>query len=173
MSLWPLQSEVDLFYGNPRGRSGAVVSATWYAANIVMVKPPFSMHMTKTVTRFPIHKKCAEATRTWLDAVWANAGRKQSVIDDWGMSVFSGSYSFRPMRGSHHLSMHSYGCAMDFDAPRNALHDSTPHLATLRNEVIQPFLKLGGVWGGDWNGNGECTDEHRTDGMHFQFARIT
>ena len=147
MSPWPRQADADFFYGNPRGRSGADVNLSWYKTNIVLVKPPFSMRMIKSVTHFPMHRKCAEATSAWLDAVWANAGRDQRVIDDWGMSLFSGSYSFRPMRGSLHLSMHAYGCAMDFDAPHNALFDSTPRFAKLRKEVVEPFLKLGGVWG--------------------------
>lgn len=76
------------------------------------------------------------------------------------------------MRGLQRLSMHAYGCAMDFDAPRNGFHDVTPHFASLRQEVVEPFLKLGGVWGGDWNGNGTSADERRADGMHFQFARL-
>ena len=172
MTIWPLQSEADAFYGNPRGRSPAIVNQGWYRANITMIHAPFAMHMTGPVLRVPIHIKCADATMIWLGEVWNNAGRDQRVIDQWGMSVFSGSYCYRTMRGLHHLSMHAYGCAMDFDAPRNALHNSQPHFASLRSEVIEPFLKLGGVWGGDWNGNGSSLDERRADGMHFQFARL-
>jgi D-alanyl-D-alanine carboxypeptidase len=168
----PLQSQCDTFYGNPRGAGGAVASRKWERANLVMIEPPFKMHMVGPVKRFPIHAKCAEATRAWLDQVWKNAGRDQRVIDAWGMSVFSGSYVFRTMRGLQHLSMHAYGCAMDFDAPRNGLHDVTPHFADISAQVVAPFLKLTGVWGGDWNGNGSSADERRCDGMHFQFARV-
>jgi hypothetical protein len=172
MNPWPTQATADAFYGNPRGPRIATPSTAWYREHIIMIKPPFLMRMIKPVKSFPIHVRCAEATRAWLDQVWKNAGRKQGVIDHWGMSVFSGSYCYRPMRGLQNLSMHAYGCAMDFDAPRNALHDQTPHFATLREQVIEPFLKLGGVWGGDWNGNGSSADERRADGMHFQFARL-
>lgn len=172
MSNWPKQSECDTFYGNPRGRGGAVVSPKWYAENMATVVPPFIMKMDKPITRFLVHKKCSEAARTWLEQVWKNAGRDQRLIDRWGMSIFSGSYCFRTMRGLQSLSMHAYGCALDFDAPRNGLHDQTPHFATLRQEVVEPFIKLGGVWGGDWNGNGSSADERRADGMHFQFARM-
>jgi hypothetical protein len=172
MLLWPAQSVADRFYGNPRGRNISVVSTAWYRANIVMVKPPFAMNMIKPVPHFAIHTKCSEATRAWLDQVWKNAGRDQRVINDWGMNVFSGSYCYRTMRGLQHLSMHAYGCALDFDAPRNALHNHDPHFVTLRKEVVEPFLKLGGVWGGDWSGDGSSADERRADGMHFQFARM-
>ncbi|MDE2444786.1 MAG: M15 family metallopeptidase [Alphaproteobacteria bacterium] len=172
MSLWPTQAGADAFYGSPRSVNSSTVNMNWYRANITFVQPPFFMRMVGPVKRFPIHVKCAEATLAWLDQVWRNAGRDQRVIDNWGMSVFSGSYCYRTMRGLQHLSMHAYGCAMDFDAPRNSLHDTTPHFATLRQQVVEPFLKLGGVWGGDWNGNGESADERRADGMHFQFARL-
>lgn len=168
---WPKQSACNTFYGNPRGKGGAIVSATWYAKNIVMVKPPFAMAMGDTkITRFPMHKKCAEATLEWLNQVWANAGRDQKTIAKWGMDVFSGSFNYRVMRGGSNLSMHSWGVAIDFDAPRNGLADRTPELAKYREQIITPFLKMGGVWGGDWNGNGSTADERRCDGMHFQWA---
>ena len=172
MTNWPKQSEADAFYGNPRRHGAATVAQDWYRSNIVMISAPFAMRMIKPVLKFPVHKKCAEATRSWLDDVWKNAGRDQRVIDDWGMNVFSGSYCFRTMRGLQRLSMHAYGCALDFDAPRNSLHDRTPHFVMLRHEVVEPFLKLGGVWGGDWNGDGSTADERRADGMHFQFAHM-
>ena len=172
MTNWPKQSEADAFYGSPRRHGAAVASQDWYRANIIQIAPPFFMRMIKPVMKFPIHRACSAATMEWLDQVWENAGRDQRVIDQWGMSVFSGSYCFRTMRGLQHLSMHAYGCAMDFDAPRNAFHDQTPHFATLRQQVVEPFLKLGGVWGGDWNGDGSSDDERRADGMHFQFARM-
>jgi D-alanyl-D-alanine carboxypeptidase len=172
MNPWPIQSEADIFYGNPRSREVSVMNPDWYQSNITMIIPPFNMRMVRPVRSFPIHIRCAEATREWLDEIWKNAGRDQHVIDEWGLSTFSGSFCYRPMRGLQRLSMHAYGCAIDFDAPRNAFHDRTPHFATLRREVVDPFLRLGGVWGGDWNGNGSSSDERRADGMHFQFARL-
>jgi hypothetical protein len=172
MTSWPKQSGVDAFYGNPRGRGGVVVNPAWYHTNIIFIKPPFSMAMEAPIRNIPVHIRCAGAFDEWLRLVWENAERKQKVINDWGMNVFSGAYCFRPMRGLNRLSMHAYGCAMDFDAPRNGLHNKSPHFASLREEVVDPFIKLGGVWGGDWNGNGQTVDEPRADGMHFQFAQI-
>ncbi len=169
---WPTQSACDAFYGNPRGKSGKA-NAQWVAQNLIEIKPPFAMHMDQQpIPKFPIHRKCADAFKAWLDQVWANAGHDQTVISKWGMDVFSGSFNFRPMRGSSHLSMHAYGCAIDIDAARNGFHSVTPHFGSLRQEVVKPFLDLGGVWGGDWNGNGSSADERRADGMHFQFAHL-
>ena len=169
---WPTQSACDSFYGNPRLPNGKL-DPHWFAENIITIVAPFAMQMDKAaISHIQVHRKCAEAFSAWLGTVWANGGRDQAVMAQWGMDVFSGSFNFRPMRGSSHLSMHAYGCAIDIDAPRNAFHSITPHFATLREQVVKPFLDLGGVWGGDWNGNGSSVDERRADGMHFQFARM-
>lgn len=169
-SRWPLQRDCDAFYGNPR--AGAVVSQKWYRENIIMVVPPFRMAMGAIpIKRFPFHRKCADALRVALDDIWERAGRDQRVIDQWGMSVFSGTFNYRPMRGGSALSMHAYACAADFDAPRNALGDRTPHFANVP-QVLAAFRSVGAIWGGDWNGNGDTLDERRCDGMHWQFARL-
>jgi hypothetical protein len=100
MPTWPLQRECDTFYGNPRGAGGAQVSKAWYAQNITTIVPPFRMAMgTIKITKIPVHKKCAAALLSALNKVWVAAGMDQAVIDRWGMSVFSGSFNYRPMRG--------------------------------------------------------------------------
>ncbi len=165
MPTWPLQSECDAYYGNPRGPGGAVVSQSWFAANMVSIIPPFAMHMGgHTISHLPVHKQCSKAFQTWLQTVWGNAGQDPAKIAAWGMDVFSGSFCYRVMRTSNHLSMHSYGCAIDMDAPRNPQGSLSGHFATLKKEVVQPFLDLGGTWGGDWKTG--------TDAMHFQFAKV-
>lgn len=170
-SAWPRQSQCDAFYGNPRGRAGSESDLAWEARNLVYLTAPWRQFMGATeIRRIRVHRRCAEAFSTWLNAVWENADYSQKTIDLWGMSVYSGAFAYRPMRGLSALSMHAYGCAVDFDAPRNGLHDQTPNFAKYRDEIVTPFLKLGGIWGGDWNGNGSSLDEQRCDGMHFQFA---
>lgn len=168
---WPKQSECDRFYGNPRGKMGQA-SVKWESESLTLIQPPFPVYFLGKPARPRVHKKCAGAFMEWFEAVWANAGKDKKVIHDWGMDVYSGAYLFRPMRGGSALSMHAYGCAMDLDAPRNGMFDKTPHFATVRAQVVDPFLKLGGVWGGDWDGDRDSADERRADGMHFQFARV-
>jgi len=168
---WPLQSECDAFYGNPRGMNG-LASGRWESNNLVLLPAPFNIYFLGKKAKLRVHKKCSDAFAMWLEAVWKNAGKDQKVIDSWGMSNFAGAYNFRPMRGGRALSMHSYGCAADFDAPRNGQYDRTPHFAALRQQVVEPFLALGGVWGGDWDGDKDSLDERSADGMHFQFARL-
>jgi hypothetical protein len=171
MSAWPKQSQCDSFYGNPRGVNGRA-SAKWEGASLTLIQPPFKIYFLGKPAKMRVHRKCADGFMAWLEAVWANAGKDAKIIKAWGMDNYAGAYNFRAMRGGRALSMHSYGCAVDFDAPRNGQYDRTPHFATLREQVVAPFLKIGGVWGGDWNGNGDSLDERACDGMHFQFARL-
>lgn len=164
MTSWPLQSQSDAFYGNPRGRNGQA-SSSWESANLTLITPPFQMFFLAKPARPRVHKKCADAFMAWFETVWKNAGRDKRVIRDWGMDDYAGAYNFRRMRNGAALSMHAYGCAIDLDADRNGMGDATPHFATLREQVVKPFLDLGGTWGGDWSGR-------NADGMHFQFARV-
>lgn len=164
-AAWPKQVDAIKFYGNPSSFGGAQASRPWENANLTHVKPPFEMHMGKIkITQIPVHYKCADALMAWLNKVWENADKNPDHIHLWGMDVFSGSFNYRPMRGINQLSMHAFGCAFDFDAPRNALGSHNPHLGLFHKEVVQPFLDLGGTWGGTWS---------RPDGMHFQFANVS
>ena len=135
---WPLQSQCDSYYGNPRGRNGNA-SAQWEKANLTRISPPFKMYFAgKPVTSISINKKCADSLYRVFDAIWAAAGKDQKTIDNWGVSVFSGSYNYRVMRGGAVLSMHAYGCAIDLDAPRNFFHDQDPHFAHVP-QVVKAF----------------------------------
>lgn len=161
MPTWPTQGECDSFYGNPRGRDGAA-SSWWEKENLVRISLPFAMTFGgKPVSGIRIHQKCAESLGRVLQAIWTASGHNQAVIEQWGMDKFGGSYSFRLMRGINRLSMHAYGCAVDFDVERNGLGDATPHFANCPL-VLDAFAQEGWVWGGRWS---------RPDGMHWQAAR--
>ena len=161
---WPLQSQCDAFYGNPRGRNGGA-SAQWEKGNLTRISPPFKMQFAgKPITSIAINKKCADSLSRIFDVIWLASGKNQKIIDDWGVSVFSGSYNYRVMRGGNVLSMHAYGCAIDLDAPRNWFHDQDPHFAKVP-QVLKAFEDEGWTWGGSWSGRSK-------DGMHFQAARV-
>lgn len=153
---WPLQSDTDQFYGNPRG-AGGHSSPAWEAANLTRVSPPFKMfYAGKPVQSVKIHRKCAESLGRVFAAIWEAAKHDQATIDRWGVSIFGGSYNFRLMRGSSHLSMHSYGCALDLAPERFPMgrHDQT-----FVPQVIQAFANEG------W-------ENLPNDRMHFQAARV-
>lgn len=156
---WPLQRNCAKFYGDPRGKDGKA-SAQWERENLALVPTPWELRFQgKRVSGIRVHKKCAESLSRVLTAIWNRVGRSQEEIDRIGMSIFGGSYVFRTMRGGKSLSMHSYGCAVDFDPARNALGNKAPAMHRL---VVEEFEREGWEWGGHWK---------RPDGMHFQAAR--
>lgn len=162
-SKWPLQRDADAFFGNPRGKNGNV-SPLWYERNMTRVIPPWKLYyagqpVTKGVS---IHKKAADSLANVFKRIWDASGRSQAQIDAWGMSDFSGSFNYRPKRGSRSLSMHAYGAAVDFDADRNGFGDRTPAFAAAK-PVLDAFAAEGWVWGGTWS---------KPDGMHWQAARV-
>ena len=157
MDRWPLQSQCDSFYGNPR--AGAV----WQSANLVHVTCPWKMHIEHTpVAAITIHRKCAESLAGVLDAIWTAVGKAQTEIVRLRYDLFDGSFNYRPMRGSQRLSMHAYGCAIDWDAEDNAFH-STRHLFRGDSLLVVKFREAGWVWGGEWS---------PPDAMHVQAARV-
>jgi hypothetical protein len=166
MNTWPMQSECDKFYGNPRSVNDPTrPSLVWEQENLVGVAPPFKVtYAGQRVSMMRMHKKCAESLVRVLSSIWIAAGKDQAVIDRWGMSIYAGAYTYRLMRRSNRLSMHAYGCAIDFDPERNGLGDLTPNFANCTH-VVEAFENEGWTWGGRWGGRGR-------DGMHFQAARV-
>jgi hypothetical protein len=157
---WPKPDELIGFYGDPRGKTGGA-SMTWESKNLVYVTPPWKLFTSwdgKPVTRFRIHKACAESLVRIFTGLWNFYGRQQELINRVGLSSFGGAYVFRTMRGSNKLSMHAYGCAVDFDPARNKLGAKFPAFGQEGNTVAA-FESEGWTWGGHWK---------RPDGMHFE-----
>lgn len=160
---WPLQSQCDSFYGNPRG-SGAY-NSSWARSNLTHVHCPWPLHMGEIpVPSIVIHRKCAASLERALAKVWSEVGKSESSIRELRYDVFSGSFAYRAKRGASSLSMHAYGAAIDWDAPDNQMH-SARHLFAEDSPLIRAFKAEGWVWGGDWSGPG-------VDAMHVQAARV-
>ncbi|MBX9619535.1 MAG: M15 family metallopeptidase [Hyphomicrobiales bacterium] len=168
MSNWPQQSEAAGFYGsNIRISKGAAgPDPKWERDNLVTVPLPWravaSWDHGLKIRSIRIHKRCAESLTRVLDAVWTAFDKNQKAIEIAGMHLIGGGYVWRAMRGSSRLSMHAYGCAVDFDPDRNGLGDPTP---AMDKRVVEAFKAEGWNWGGDWS-------PQRRDGMHFQAAVV-
>lgn len=161
--MWPIERECDAFYGNPRGRNGQANPA-WVAANIINVQVPFPLFYAGTrVTTVTSHRLCADALRTVLRTAWDKIGRDAAKLHALHMDVYSGGFNYRPKRTSHDLSMHSYGCAWDWDAPNNRLGQRNAFF-TADHPLIASFLEQGATWGG--------TFRQPADFMHVQFSRV-
>ena len=161
--IWPLQRDCVVFYGNPN-------ASTFEAQHLVFVNPPFDMSYRdgqheSAVKKITINRACSASLARVLSAVWSGCAHSQAEIDRLGISDFSGSYNNRTIRGSHFLSMHAFGAAIDFCAGRNALtYDKTGGYFKPDHPLVKAFKAEGWIWGGDWQG--------RRDPMHFQAARV-
>jgi len=182
LTTWPTQAGCDEYYGDPRGGEG--VNRHWEAANLVYAECPFTLwyelHPGKhvRVPRVYVHAKVKDSLERVFASVWAayehmhkatypehegDALRQgaQELLDAHGVSNFSGSFNYRIMRGGSHLSMHSYGCALDFDAEHNPF--GYPGRFKASSPLVMAFETEGWTWGGRW---------HKPDPMHFQAARV-
>jgi len=160
MNTWPKQSECLSFYGNPR-------DPKFESHDLVSVPFPWLAVTSWSGERVKgalVHKKCAASLERIFALLWLAAKQSQDTINEWGLNKFGGGYVFRQMRGGKSLSMHSYGCAVDFDPARNAMGDDTPHLKDCPL-VLAAFKAEGWTWGGNWKGRS-------VDAMHFQAATI-
>jgi len=73
--------------------------------------------------------------------------------------TYSGCYNPRFIAGTHSLSNHAFGLAIDIDASTNGRGTA----GTMDRGIVRIFQKWGFTWGGTW---------HYTDPMHFELNRI-
>lgn len=140
----------------------------WQSENLVMVDLPWKAYAAWdddiNIRGLQVHRLAAPSLERALDAIWAQSGQNQQEIDRVGLSAIGGGYNWRENRNGPGLSVHAYGCAVDFDPVRNALGHDEPHLGQPENRyVVEAFNSEGWMWGGHWR---------NPDGMHFQIARL-
>src|SRR5512143_2439018 len=152
MPRWPHDDSESLiaFYGDPRKSS--------FTNNLVLVKPPWQMtYEGRPIKGVQIHRKCAASLKEVFDDIWNAVGENPKKLPS-GAVKFSGSYNFRPVRGSSRLSCHAFGAAIDLDAEENPMN-SRGDVGTMSDIVIDAFKAQGWYWGGDF--------KKRKDPMHF------
>jgi hypothetical protein len=174
MIQWPLQSECDDFYGNPRGL-GDKSNPAWEKEYLVPIFPLWRMideDSKQQVKLFFMHRKVRDSINLILMKIWDTYYKSQDNIEAVNLHLFSGAYVFRNIRDKDRLSMHAYGCAIDLAASVNYLGlDEQDESDTERQrmhqmplDVIDIFEGQGWIWGGRWHG--------RPDPMHFQAAIV-
>jgi hypothetical protein len=156
-NIWPLQRDCPEFYGTPWVPG-------WLHSNTVDVPCPWPLRGCPQ--HILIHKKCADSLTRILGAIWDAVGRSYEKIQELRYDRFDGSYCYRPIRGGdgRHLSMHSFACAIDWDAADNQQH-SMQHLFHDDSLLVVKFKEEGWIWGGDWSPGS-------IDAMHLQAARV-
>ena len=155
--IWPKQSAaaMDKFFGAKGANQGSL-------------KLPFAMRIAwdkgKTVTKITLNKKVIESAGRVFEKI---AGRYNAQARRrLGMDLFGGSLNVRRMRGGSAWSIHSWGCAIDFDPERNQLKWKKPK-AELSSAECEPFWEFWEEEG--WVSLGRARNY---DWMHVQAARL-
>jgi hypothetical protein len=158
-NTWPKQSQCLKLFGNP-SRPG------WASEHLVPVATPFPMHMDDLpIHSIQVNKIAAASLSRVLINIWNACGHNVSQVGDCGCDVYSGCWAVRPIRGGRTWSMHSFGLAIDVNAPENGLAEPASRTLFQADSIpVKAFKQENWVWGGDWKG--------RRDAMHFQAAIV-
>lgn len=132
------------------------LSRAWEENYLGIVGLPFPLRLSwqtdVVIHRIRCHKKIMPIMRDILDVVNRHGLREQ-------LEFFGGCFEYRAKRQSHHISLHAWGVALDF----NPLQNKQGTAGTMDPRIVAIFKTFDAVWGGDFKG-ANC------DPMHFQFA---
>lgn len=148
--------EIRELYGDPRPfiRDDGTVSPIW-EARMTLVSMPTPLPLGWDPTRFASRVRVNVAIAEEVENTFRDLEHEGAWIL---LKTYDGGYTFRLSRGGSHLSMHSFGGALDFNARWNKLGTQP----SMPQEVVRIFERRGWTWGGKWK---------RADGMHFQIAK--
>jgi hypothetical protein len=156
MTIWPLQSQRNSFYGNPTGKHGQA-SEKWKAANLVYFYPPFRMtYAGQPVKKFLVHRKIYDSINRVFGALWIASGKSQAELDRVGVSIFGGCFNYRLSVNSNNLSSHSWACALDLAPSKYPNKQKSKRFPAW---VVKCFTDEGAI-------------NLLNDPMHFQWARL-
>lgn len=152
-NVWPRQADLRRFYGEP-------------GANQTMLVSPYPLFLdweiTQQVKRFSIHEKVHDSALRVMNRVLDHYGPKR--IHELGLDQFGGCLNVRKMRGGSAWSTHAWGVAIDWDADRNSLRE-TSRTARMARPDYAVFLDLWEAEG--WTSLGRYRN---FDWMHVQAA---
>jgi hypothetical protein len=153
--VWPRQAEVERFFGKP-------------GENQVRLKTPYPLYLdwalSEKLSGFQCHEKIHDAALRVLKRVLEHYG--EAKIHELGLDQFGGCLNVRKMRNGSAWSMHAWGIAIDWDADRNQLRE-TSRTARMARPEYAPFLDL-------WEEEGFISlgRARNFDWMHVQAARL-
>lgn len=165
------------FYGNPDKNRDGQPDRDWVAANIIEIKPPYSLyypierivnerkilikrqHQFKTLS---FHKKAADSLMVCLTEIGKQFSPQE--IQKYELDICGGAFVFRLMRNGRSLSTHSWGSAIDISHLINWYgRKYDPNVGMMPMKAVDIFKKEGWTWGGKWRTG---------DAMHFQAANV-
>lgn len=157
MNNWPSQQYASMvkYYG-------------MMGKNQTKIKLPFPMYLAwnkkSKITSMTVHEKVADSAIRCFNRVADAYTPKQ--IADIGLNLYGGSLNVRKMRGGNSWSIHSWGCAIDFDPARNQLKWGSDRARLAKADCVT-FWKIWEAEG--WVSLGRSKNY---DWMHVQAAKL-
>lgn len=154
-NVWPRQAECLQFYGKP-------------GENQTKLTSPYDLYLdwelSQKVTSFSCHEKIHDPALRVMERVADAYGLEK--IHELGLDQFGGCLNVRKMRNGSAWSMHAWGIAIDWDADRNSLRE-TSKTARMAQPEYARFLDL-------WEEEGFVSlgRARNFDWMHVQAARL-
>lgn len=138
------------------------ILGNWTNENIVSIQIPALAGKVGSPSGgiIRVHKKAAPQFAAAFEAI-ESLGLSNRIIS------FAGAFYPRFIRGSTKtLSNHSFGSAIDINAPENWLNQKPARIGAkgCLLELVPIFNAFGFFWGGHY--------QSRLDGMHFEIARL-
>jgi D-alanyl-D-alanine carboxypeptidase/Putative peptidoglycan binding domain len=172
---WPSQYRPDCtnFYGDPDPGQSGHLSALWQREYLIHVPPVYPMVWDldpgegrgQPVRYWTINKRCADSAIRCFKAILASYPNR-SDLEKAHLHWWGGSFEFRAIRGSHTMSCHALGAAIDLAPTWNPQHKRYNEAeGMLPSKVIDIFEAEGWIWGGRWSAAS-------VDCMHFQAAHL-
>jgi hypothetical protein len=152
---WPRQKDIQSVYGEP-------------GKHQVRLQSPYALFLdwdlSEKVAGFMIHEKCHDSALRVMKRVLDHYGQQR--IHELGLDQFGGCLNVRKMRNGSNWSTHAWGIAIDWDADRNTLRQTSRTARMARPEYAR-FLDL-------WEEEGWISlgRERNFDWMHVQAARL-
>lgn len=162
---WPADEEPQLngFYGKHQLGATGMPTAQWEREHLTQLALPYPMRLSWNhgvqVKKLSCHLKVRDSLAEILAGILRHFGSYQEVVAA-RMDLLGGCYSYRRIAGSHRLSTHSWGAAIDLDPEANPMGKLwEPGVGMMPLEVVSLFESCGWRWGGRFQ---------RADAMHFQ-----
>ncbi len=134
---------------------------------LTKIKLPFPMVLawdrSVKVTTMRCHKLIADSLTKVFEEILREYGL--SKIQELGIDIFGGCFSYRKMRGGNDWSKHSWGIAIDLDPERNKIKETKATARFARPEykpMIDIFYKHGFI---------SLGVEKDYDWMHFEISQ--
>lgn len=161
---WPLEAELEAFFGPP----GRVNNAPTPPPDLVSVPCPWRLKIAWDLRSarqaFRVHPLVADSLAEVVERVHEHYG--EAEIARLRLDVFGGDYNARLKRGGSTMSTHSWGIAIDFDPDHNQLRWGRDR-ATFAHPDYEDWWRI-------WEAEGWVSlgRQRNYDWMHVQAARL-